>query len=63
MKQCLLLGSLVGLVSGLNVSLPLEQGQVGDRMVIVDSTGARVKLACVNWLVLYTLRSANEARL
>ena len=37
------------LSNGLNVSLPLEAGTVGDRMVIVDTTGNRVKFACVNW--------------
>ena len=32
-----------------NISFPLQAGRVGDRMVVQDATGARVKLACVNW--------------
>ena len=30
-------------------SLPLSTGEVGGKMAIVDSQGARVKMACVNW--------------
>ncbi len=33
------------------IKFPLEAGEDGDRMVIQDSNGDRVKLACVNWLV------------
>ena len=29
--------------------LPLTTGEVGGKMAIVDSQGARVKMACVNW--------------
>ena len=29
--------------------LPLSTGTVGDKVVVVDADGARVKLACVNW--------------
>merc|ERR1719192_3003201 len=32
-----------------DVAFPLNAGQVGRRMVTVDSSGERVKLACVNW--------------
>eukprot|EP00088_Acartia_fossae_P046304 TRINITY_DN4998_c0_g1_i2.p1 TRINITY_DN4998_c0_g1~~TRINITY_DN4998_c0_g1_i2.p1 ORF type:complete len:374 (-),score=39.35 TRINITY_DN4998_c0_g1_i2:51-1172(-) len=35
--------------SALGFQLPLNAGQKGDRMVIVDSNYERVKLACVNW--------------
>jgi endoglucanase len=31
------------------LSLPLTTGEVGGRVVVVDSAGERVKLACVNW--------------
>ncbi|XP_023330673.1 uncharacterized protein LOC111703052 isoform X2 [Eurytemora carolleeae] len=31
------------------IKFPLEAGEDGDRMVIQDSNGDRVKLACVNW--------------
>ena len=30
-------------------NLPLSTGEVGGKMVIVDSQGVRVKMACVNW--------------
>jgi len=29
--------------------LPLSTGTVGDKVVVIDDSGARVKLACVNW--------------
>ena len=29
--------------------LPLTTGELGGKMVIVDSQGARVKMVCVNW--------------
>jgi len=32
-----------------DVVFPLQSGQVGNRMVTMDSNGQRVKLACVNW--------------
>ena len=32
-----------------DVRLPLSTGEVAGKMAIVDSEGARVKLACVNW--------------
>ena len=31
------------------IQLPLRSAVVGDRMAVVDATGERVKLACVNW--------------
>lgn len=34
---------------GRDVRLPLSTGEVAGKMAIVDSEGARVKLACVNW--------------
>ena len=46
----LLLASLLTLlVLSTEVRFPLRAGQVGTRMVTVDSEGQRVKLACVNW--------------
>ena len=31
------------------IKLPLKSGQIGNRMVTMDSEDNRVKLACVNW--------------
>ena len=31
------------------LSLPLTTGEKGGKVVVVDSTGKRVKLSCVNW--------------
>jgi len=46
----LALAALSGLAAAAReVVFPLRAGQVGDRMVTVDSTGNRVKLACTNW--------------
>ncbi|XP_023338666.1 uncharacterized protein LOC111709274 [Eurytemora carolleeae] len=36
-------------VAASSINFPLESGRIGNRMVVMDSTGARVKLACVNW--------------
>ena len=45
-----LLSSLVTMLSlSTEIRFPLRAGQVGTRMVTVDSEGERVKLACVNW--------------
>ena len=45
-----LLGSLLAVLAlSSEVRFPLRAGQVGNRMVTVDSEGERLKLACVNW--------------
>ena len=45
-----LLGSLLAVLAlSSGVRFPLRAGQVGNRMVTVDSEGERLKLACVNW--------------
>merc|ERR1711971_445825 len=31
------------------LSLPLSTGEIGGKVVVIDSAGERVKLACVNW--------------
>lgn len=32
-----------------NISFPLTGQEIGNKMVIADSNGQRVKLGCVNW--------------
>ena len=47
--RALLASLLTLLVLSTEVRFPLRAGQVGNRMVTVDTEGERVKLACVNW--------------
>ena len=49
MKLFILVAAAVVLTDA--IKFPLEAGTDGDRMVIKDSNGDRVKLACVNWFV------------
>merc|ERR1712172_441322 len=38
-----------GMSSSTRLSLPLSTGEIEGKVVVIDSAGERVKLACVNW--------------
>ena len=41
--------TIVGIRNVSQIEFPLQSAEQNGRMVIVDSSGKRVKLACVNW--------------
>ena len=49
MERCSLLVMMVMVRSARTQVFPLTTAPVDGRMVVVDSLGDRVKLACVNW--------------